>query len=64
MSIKLTILGCYSATPRINASPTAQFLEIKNHGFLIDCGEGTQIQLRKYRIKLGKINHILLSHLL
>jgi ribonuclease Z len=63
MSLKLTILGCHSATPRVNANPTAQFLEIKNHNFLIDCGEGTQVQLRKYRIKFSKINHIFISHL-
>ncbi len=63
MSIKLTILGCHSATPRISAHPTAQLLEIKNHTFLIDCGEGTQVQLRKYKIKFSKIKHIFISHL-
>jgi ribonuclease Z len=63
MSLKLTILGCHSATPRVNAYPTAQFLEIKNHNFLIDCGEGTQVQLRKYHIKFSKIKHIFISHL-
>jgi len=63
MSLKLTILGCHSATPRVNAHPTAQYLEIKNHHFLIDCGEGTQVQLRKYGIKFSKIKHIFISHL-
>ena len=63
MSLKLTILGCHSATPRVNAHPTAQFLEIKNHNFLIDCGEGTQVQLRKYGVKFSKIKHIFISHL-
>ncbi|VAW25554.1 Ribonuclease Z, partial [hydrothermal vent metagenome] len=63
MSLKLTILGCHSATPRVNAHPTAQFLEIRNHNFLIDCGEGTQVQLRKYSIKFSKIKHIFISHL-
>ncbi|UMB55312.1 ribonuclease Z [Lutibacter sp. A64] len=63
MSLKLTILGCHSATPRVNAHPTAQYLEIKNHNFLIDCGEGTQVQLRKYGIKFSKIKHIFISHL-
>lgn len=63
MSLKLTILGCHSATPRVNSHPTAQFLEIKNHNFLIDCGEGTQVQLRKYGIKFSKIKHIFISHL-
>ncbi|PHQ55931.1 MAG: ribonuclease Z [Lutibacter sp.] len=63
MSLKLTILGCHSATPRVNAHPTAQFLEIKNHNFLIDCGESTQVQLRKCGIKFSKIKHIFISHL-
>lgn len=63
MSLKLTILGCHSATPRLNANPTSQFLEIKNHSFLIDCGEGTQVQLRRYHLKFSKIKHIFISHL-
>ena len=63
MSLKLTILGCHSATPRVNAHTTSQFLEIKNHHLLIDCGEGTQMQMRKYSIKFSKIKHIFISHL-
>ncbi len=61
--MKLTILGCYSATPRTLTHPTAQLLEIKNHLFLIDCGEGTQVQLRKNKLKFSRINHIFISHL-
>ena len=63
MSLKLTILGCHSSTPRSDTHPSAQILEIKNHTFLIDCGEGTQMQLRKYKISFAKINHIFISHL-
>jgi len=63
MSIKLTILGCHSATPRTNSHTTSQFLEINNRNFLIDCGEGTQVQLRKYKLKFSKITHIFISHL-
>ena len=63
MSIKLTILGCHSATPRVNAHPTSQYLEINNSHFLIDCGEGTQRQMRKYKVGFSKINHIFISHL-
>ena len=63
MSLKVTILGCHSATPRTFAHPTAQYLEINNRSFLIDCGEGTQVQLRKYKIKFSKIEHIFISHL-
>ena len=61
--MKLTILGCHSATPTASAHPTAQVLEIKGHLFLIDCGEGTQMQLRKYRVKFSRIRHIFISHL-
>jgi len=63
MSLELTILGCHSATPRVNAHPTAQLLKIKNHHFLIDCGEGTQVQMRKYKISFAKVKHIFISHL-
>ena len=61
--MKLTILGCYAATPRTFTNPTSQVLDIQNHLFLIDCGEGTQVQLRKYKVKFSRINHILISHL-
>ena len=61
--MNLTILGCYAATPRTFTNPTSQVLEIKNRLFLIDCGEGTQVQLRKNKIKFSKINHIFISHL-
>jgi ribonuclease Z len=61
--MKLTILGCYAATPRTITNPTSQILEIRNRMFLIDCGEGTQVQLRKNKLKFSKINHIFISHL-
>lgn len=61
--MKLTILGCYAATPRTITNPTSQVLEIRNRMFLIDCGEGTQVQLRKNKLKFSKINHIFISHL-
>ncbi len=63
MSLKLTILGCHSATPRTFAHPTSQYLEINNRSFLIDCGEGTQVQLRKYKVKFSKIDRVFISHL-
>ena len=61
--MKLNILGCYSATPRTFTNPTSQVLEINNHLFLIDCGEGTQVQLRRSKIKFSRIKHIFISHL-
>lgn len=61
--MNLTILGCYAATPRTFTNPTSQVLEICNRLFLIDCGEGTQVQLRKNKVKFSAINHIFISHL-
>ena len=63
MSTYLTILGYNSAIPTVNSSPTAQFLEMEERCFLIDCGEGTQVQLRKAKARFSKINHIFISHL-
>ncbi len=61
--MKLTILGCYAATPRTFTNPTSQVVEIRNRLFLVDCAEGTQVQLRKNKIKFSAINHIFISHL-
>ena len=61
--MKLTVLGCFSATPQKNTNPSAQVLDMGNNLFLIDCGEGTQVQLRKNRIKFNRIKHIFISHL-
>lgn len=61
--MKLHILGCYAATPRTISNPTSQVLNVRNHLFLIDCGEGTQVQLRKNKIKFSRISHIFISHL-
>ena len=61
--MKLHILGCYSATPRTISQTTSQILEMNNEMYLIDCGEGTQVQLRRHKIKFTKISHIFISHL-
>ncbi len=61
--MQLTILGCYAATPRTFTNPTSQVLEIRNRLFLIDCAEGTQVELRRNKIKFSKISHIFISHL-
>nr|WP_319509891.1 ribonuclease Z [uncultured Draconibacterium sp.] len=63
MSFELTILGSNSALPTSNRYPTAQVLDVPGRCFLIDCGEGTQIQLRRNRISFSKIRHIFISHL-
>ena len=61
--MRLHILGCHAATPRSTTNPTAQVLESRNQLFLIDCGEGTQVQLRRKRLKFSRIDHIFISHL-
>lgn len=59
----VTILGNNSAIPAFDRHPTAQVVTLKEHCFLIDCGEGTQMQIARYKIKRSRINHIFISHL-
>ena len=61
--MKLTILGSSSALPTSERYPSAHVLNAHERLFLIDCGEGTQMQMRKNRIRFSKINHIFISHL-
>lgn len=63
MTFELTILGSSSAVPTSKRNLTAHVLNVHERFFLIDCGEGTQMQIRKNKIRLGKINHIFISHL-
>lgn len=59
----VTILGSSSALPTSQRYPTSQVVRLNEQLFLVDCGEGTQIQLRKFGFKMGRINHIFISHL-
>ncbi len=61
--LAVTILGNNSALPAFDRHPTAQVVTLDDHLFLIDCGEGTQMQMAKYRIRRSRINHIFISHL-
>ena len=63
MIFEVSILGSSSATPIYQRHPTAQVLNIHERFFLVDCGEGTLIQLNRYKIKFHRINHIFISHL-
>ncbi|MFA9290445.1 MAG: ribonuclease Z [Solirubrobacteraceae bacterium] len=63
MGIKLTILGYNAAVPSSRANPTSQVIEVDDNFYLLDCGEATQLQLRKAKIKFTKINTIFISHL-
>lgn len=59
----LHILGCGSALPTKQHNPTSQVLNIREKLFMIDCGEGTQLQFRLNKLKLNRLNHIFISHL-
>ena len=61
--LALTILGNNSAIAAFCRNPTAQVLQLEDEFFLIDCGEGTQLRLAKYKIRRSKIQHIFISHL-
>ena len=63
MKFELTILGCGSAVPTLQRNAAAQVLNVLERYFLIDCGEGTQQQLRRFKVPYNKINHIFISHL-
>ncbi|MFZ6665481.1 ribonuclease Z [Peijinzhouia sedimentorum] len=63
MEFQLQILGSNSAAPAHNRNQTSQLLRIGNEWMLIDCGEGTQIQLRNFKIPFQKISRIFISHL-
>ncbi len=59
----VTILGNNSAVPAFNRHPTSQVVTLDGNNYLVDCGEGTQIQLINYKIRRSKISHIFISHL-
>ncbi len=59
----VTILGNNSAVPAHNRHPTSQLVTVNDAFILIDCGEGTQLQMNKYKIRQSRITHILISHL-
>jgi ribonuclease Z len=61
--LALTILGNNSAIPAFDRNPTAQILQTQEDIFLIDCGEGTQMQMTKYKIRRSKLSRIFISHL-
>lgn len=61
--LKLHILGCGSATPTTIHNPSSQILSYREKLFMIDCGEGTQLQMRHQKLRFSKLNHIFISHL-
>ena len=63
LSFKITILGSSGALPAYGRFPSSQLVEIQNRHFLVDCGEGAQMQLMKFGVNFHRINHIFISHL-
>lgn len=61
--MKLHILGCGSAKPSFRHLPSCQVIEDRQKLFMLDCGEGAQLQFMRQRLKMGRLNHIFLSHL-
>ncbi|WP_085537195.1 ribonuclease Z [Massilibacteroides vaginae] len=59
----LNILGCGSALPTTRHLPTCQIIDLRDKLYMIDCGEGTQLQMRRMRIRFNRLNHIFISHL-
>ena len=62
-AFEVTILGCSSALPAFGRFPSSQLVHVAGRFFLVDCGEGTQMQLRRYSLKFQRISHIFISHL-
>ncbi|MEA4950601.1 MAG: ribonuclease Z [Petrimonas sp.] len=60
---QITILGCGSATPTTLHNPSSQLVNVNEKLFMIDCGEGTQLQLRKFKTRIGSLHSIFISHL-
>ena len=63
MNFTLNVLGTASALPTTERHPSAQVLDVRGRLFMIDCGEGTQMQMRKLKLSFQKIEHICLSHI-
>lgn len=60
---KVSILGCGSAKPTLRHNPSAQIVNFRDNLFLVDCGEGTQLQMLKMKVKVNRMHHIFISHL-
>ncbi|MCX2746073.1 ribonuclease Z [Mangrovivirga sp. M17] len=63
MAFYITILGSNASTPAYGRNQTSQYIKLHGHNFLMDCGEGTQLLLKKNRLKIQRINKIFISHL-
>ena len=60
---KVHILGCGSALPTLRHNPSSQVVEVRGKMFMVDCGEGTQLQLRRVKVRFTKVSAVFISHL-
>ena len=60
---KIHVLGCGSALPTLRHNPSSQVVEIRGKFFMVDCGEGTQLQLRRSKLRFTRINSVFITHL-
>lgn len=63
VKFELNILGCGSAIPTVRRNPSSQVINLRDKLYMIDCGEGAQVQMRKMKLSKNRLNHIFLSHL-
>ena len=62
-NIELNILGCGSALPTTRHLPSSQVLNVRDKLFMIDCGEGAQLQFRRQKLRFSRLQHLFISHL-
>ncbi len=62
-NFQVNILGCGSATPSVRHMPACQVIDFRDRLFMIDCGEGAQLQMMRQRLKFSRLSHIFISHL-
>ena len=60
---RVHILGCGSALPTLRHFPSSQVVEVREKLFMVDCGEGAQMQLRRCHVRFTKIGHVFISHM-
>ncbi|MDE6154135.1 MAG: ribonuclease Z [Muribaculaceae bacterium] len=60
---RINILGCGSATPSLRHQPSSQVIDFRDNLMMIDCGEGTQLAMRRMKLKFSRLSHIFISHL-
>ncbi|WP_354665498.1 MBL fold metallo-hydrolase, partial [uncultured Muribaculum sp.] len=60
---QINYLGCGSATPTLRHLPSCQVVDFRDNLFMIDCGEGAQLSMRRQRLKFSRLSHIFISHL-